>query len=889
MFFFSKVHDCVGNSPGRHIMIDFFDTAVAKGQSRPAILGLTASPVQGKKLDGFELLEQTMHAPCITPTQYRDDLVLHTKRPSTHWHFYDPPDAPYNLSRITSVNLSGLLALQKTKVGDLRWPEVDHINGQFVGSIKDGDVNWTWHFIKKFTRKAMAIFNDLGPWAAEFYVHRVIRLCVKATKGRMFSENEPYLMALLQLIPTRRPPQPGFGENDEAFFNGLSNRVEKLVEILSGHEAEQPTGIIFVRERHMADVLAHVISIHPQLGSRFKVSHVMGMSNYNHGLESLLWLAPKDGRVPLLKFRNRTVNLLVATSVIEQGIDIPACNLVVCIDRLSSLKAFIQRRGRARDTNSKFHVLVNSMYGPNSGTASAPTKGTKVAVEWEALEAEMKRMYEDGLRDGEQWDKEIKSTLDNGQLQPLFVEATGAQLTARDAKQHLHHFCSKLTNATFVDSRPIFSVYTVEDGDRFRASVQLPISLPVHLRQAKSAFSWDLPADANADAALQAYKAIYNAGLLTDNLLPPAASDDLQSRSIECRPGIVTIHETYRPWPGLNSLWNALLKNPANEKAKVFRHAIRIIDERGHELFEADLILPCALPDIQAFQIFWTAHLGRPWRVHIAPAQSQTYGSGQGQYHDDQDHAGVLLHAAYGHRWPLSDMHRLVRVVFEHESFDTEHLASRPFDPQIFANMKLPLSPDLACLIRGPDGAPFVYEAFLKTKPPITSIRKAYKGFEDAPEDAPYVALRPFPKIVGILHKSAKEKIDDDRVNPFEPSAPDVRSTKYRCILPANDCRVDTLPMAYVQFGALLPSLTQVLEVYLVAAELMSSTRLCQLAMRNLSLVATAISAPAARLPSNYEYLEFIGDSILKVSATVNCTAQSRYHFSSSWCQPASP
>ncbi|CAK7223739.1 Dicer-like protein 2 [Sporothrix curviconia] len=105
-------------------------------------------------------------------------------------------------------------------------------------------------------------------------------------------------------------------------------------------------------------------------------------------------MAPRDGRVPLLDFRNRKLNLLVATSVIEEGIDIPDCNFVVCVDDVTSLKSFIQRRGRARDENSEFHLLMYEASGGGIGSPPGTANSKKQLREWERFEAEMKQTYE---------------------------------------------------------------------------------------------------------------------------------------------------------------------------------------------------------------------------------------------------------------------------------------------------------------------------------------------------------------------------------------------------------------------------------------------------------------------------------------------------------------
>jgi ERCC4-related helicase len=51
------------------------------------------------------------------------------------------------------------------------------------------------------------------------------------------------------------------------------------------------------------------------------------------------------------------VNVLIATNVIEEGLDVSECNLIVCMNEMLNVKAFIQMKGRARQKDSKFIFL----------------------------------------------------------------------------------------------------------------------------------------------------------------------------------------------------------------------------------------------------------------------------------------------------------------------------------------------------------------------------------------------------------------------------------------------------------------------------------------------------------------------------------------------------
>jgi ERCC4-related helicase len=77
---------------------------------------------------------------------------------------------------------------------------------------------------------------------------------------------------------------------------------------------------------------------------------------------------------------------VVATSVMEEGVDIPATNLVIRFDDSENFRSFVQSRGRARHPHSKFVTLLEG------GCDGRPY------TSWKALEIEMKAKYADEHR-----------------------------------------------------------------------------------------------------------------------------------------------------------------------------------------------------------------------------------------------------------------------------------------------------------------------------------------------------------------------------------------------------------------------------------------------------------------------------------------------------------
>ncbi|XP_028991540.1 interferon-induced helicase C domain-containing protein 1 [Betta splendens] len=121
-------------------------------------------------------------------------------------------------------------------------------------------------------------------------------------------------------------------------------------------------GIIFTKTRRSAIALNQWIQENPKFADiGVKAAYVIG-----GGDQSVVKpMTSAEQKNVLTNFSTGAVNLLIATTVAEEGLDIPACNLVIRYGLVTNEIAMIQAKGRGRAEDSSY-ILVEVK---NSGVA----------------------------------------------------------------------------------------------------------------------------------------------------------------------------------------------------------------------------------------------------------------------------------------------------------------------------------------------------------------------------------------------------------------------------------------------------------------------------------------------------------------------------------------
>ncbi len=337
-------------------------------------------------------LERNLQAISRTPKVHREEMLQYVFQPTLIKLDY----STYQLIPIECPELRSLGRLctdtdieQDPYVIKLR-SDTSRQNQKLLLKILTSRKTYCMDQLQKFYNKAMQIFTELGAWPLNLYMRACIRKFETAASDGSIGINDldevekTYLKSLFACI---KIPAGDFS----AFADGLqvTPKVQRLIDFLVEEQDTNFRGLVFVQTRAQVAVLAQLLSLHGQTRDQLKVSTFVGAStSSNRKFEVGELVDIKNQNNTLDDLRNGRSNLIITTTALEEGIDVSACNVVVCFERPQTinLKSFIQRRGRARKSVSKFVLMFED--GSDATVIST----------WQQLENEMIEMYMDDMR-----------------------------------------------------------------------------------------------------------------------------------------------------------------------------------------------------------------------------------------------------------------------------------------------------------------------------------------------------------------------------------------------------------------------------------------------------------------------------------------------------------
>ncbi|KAF2838659.1 hypothetical protein M501DRAFT_1031732 [Patellaria atrata CBS 101060] len=209
----------------------------------------------------------------------------------------------------------------------------------------------------------------------------------------------------------------------------------------------------------------------------------------------------------MIKFRKGELNCLFSTSIGEEGLDIPDCNLVIRFDLYKTMIQYVQSRGRARHRNSKYiHMVETGNYHHQN-----------LCREVRHAEAIMRQfceaLPEDRLLHGNDFDNGFTSSNSTNLVHT--VNSTGAKLTHGTSMSVLSHFVSSLSRSNEPPEQPQFIM--TRQADKYVCEVKLPENCPI---PGALGIPCRKKALAKQSAAFEACVLLRKGKYLDENLLP---------------------------------------------------------------------------------------------------------------------------------------------------------------------------------------------------------------------------------------------------------------------------------------------------------------------------------------------------------------------------------
>lgn len=389
---FDEAHRAVGNYAYVFIAKEYLRTA-----RKPLILAMTASP--GSDPERIMEVIQNLGIEAIeVRTEWDDDVAPYVGKKRIRWVKVDIPEemkeVKEKLEECVKIRFKRLKELgievpeNSSKRDLLALQEALQAEAAESGNSEIFEALSILAEILKL-QHAIELIEAQGVKAVKNYLRKLVREATSrgGSKAAKSIVNDPIFKKAVLALSKCKVEHP---------------KLEKLKEILKEQFEKNPDSrvIVFTNYRDSAEMLVN------ELSPLFPVAKFVGQASRDNDKG----MRQKEQIETLDKFRKGEYNVLVATSVGEEGLDIPSTDLVVFYEAVPSEIRAIQRKGRTgRGREGGIVVLV--------------TKGTRDEAYYYSSMKKERKMYDKIF--------EIKRVLDRKQRslgEYILAEETGIKV-----------------------------------------------------------------------------------------------------------------------------------------------------------------------------------------------------------------------------------------------------------------------------------------------------------------------------------------------------------------------------------------------------------------------------------------------------------------------------
>ncbi|KAL8293622.1 hypothetical protein RQP46_000323 [Phenoliferia psychrophenolica] len=514
---FDEAHHAKSNHPFASILRDFYGR-VPESQDRPRILGLTASPLNSNEgLAEAEHLQMLFDAKLVTaPDETLQELREMVAKPTELTFKYRAPPRYLPTPLFTAIH-------EKVVFRDAEFERFSRAAQIALAEYGPDASDLVFHlalakWVQKVERSADSTVADAIPEPevanktgdADFDIIHPHAETVPPEDPDAMEQEKP--KDAVEEDPSSRIPdwlREVQLHKSQPKLKNLSPKLQTLIKVLGAyqHASETFCGIVFVNRRVDALLIAHLLrqfsKTLPEL-SWLRVRCVTG-----HGTSANKSLGPRmqwaEQAEILTDFGEGNCNLLVATSVVEEGLDVQPCCFVARFDLYATHISMAQSRGRARRAGSHYVLFVQEgSYSDERKIARIREFDNKMTELLHAVDAQ----YSDGDYGAD----------DDDETEAYYIEpSTNALLTPHFSVALLYRYCQSLPQSdAFNVGVPRFEL-TTHGVDSYTCSILLPPSARIRAVQSDRC---ETPKAAKRHASYICCKLLRHVGALDEHLLP---------------------------------------------------------------------------------------------------------------------------------------------------------------------------------------------------------------------------------------------------------------------------------------------------------------------------------------------------------------------------------
>ncbi|XP_046873471.1 probable ATP-dependent RNA helicase DDX58 isoform X2 [Hypomesus transpacificus] len=374
-----ECHNTTGKHPYNVLMASYLDTKLSSGgPPLPQVVGLTASlgvgvfrDLEGAQSNILQLCSSLDVQHISTVHTHTEELRSHVYTPEKGTGHVSPPP-PDSLSNIVNRDYGSQKYEQwivevQNKCRVLRMKEDEEEERRVCRAL----YNYTEHL--RTYNDALIINEDARTQDALDFLSAFIE--DKRNAGNDIIERDLTNLFDGQLVHLSTLASGGQSENPKL--------MELQFILLEAHRHDQNTRtVLFVQTRALAHAMKRWIEETKNL-SFLQPLVLIGRGRKNQLTGSVhMTLTSMKGVLEKFKSSTNESRLLIATSVADEGVDIPQCNLVLMYEYVGNVVKMVQVRGRGRAQGSRCYLVTSQ----------------KERVEKEKLNMQKEKLVEQAVR-----------------------------------------------------------------------------------------------------------------------------------------------------------------------------------------------------------------------------------------------------------------------------------------------------------------------------------------------------------------------------------------------------------------------------------------------------------------------------------------------------------